>query len=143
VIFRRIALAAALAVPALLTASPAGAASLPVVYGSNDGWLRGSVRPADIWVGNGGAPWVSGLRWEDWTGRTAYGRGVLHEMADPWCTPVYACAYVRYRAGVWLHEVKTHDGVRYFAQMSFSWNAGGQHHVLRMHVRRGFFWYGA
>jgi hypothetical protein len=130
--------AAAAAVLALSAAAPAAAAGLPVVYGGNDGWQESEVRPAGIYIGNGGSPWVSSLRWQDWTARTAYGRGILH-IQNPACTPTYLCSYAKHHAGVWLHDVKTHAGQPYFADMNWSYNAGGKHHVVRLHVSHGYY----
>jgi len=110
------------------SASPA----LPVLYNYAEGFHHGRVKPHDIYVGNGGAPFVLRLRWPHWNQTIALGRGVLDEQI-PGCTltPVYLCPRYRHPVRVYLHRVRGHDGARYFTRMR--WISHGETIYWRSH----------
>jgi hypothetical protein len=117
--------------------APAASASpgLPVLYNYAEGFHHGRVRPHNIYVGNGGAPFVLRLHWPHWNQAIALGRGVLDEQI-PGCTltPAYRCPRYRHAVRVYLHRVRSHNGVRYFTRMR--WTSHGQTTYWRSH--RGY-----
>jgi hypothetical protein len=123
-------------------ADSAGAAStpaaLPVVYAQVAGWHDGRVRPAAIYVGEGGAPYVQALRWLNWTATGAQANGGLR-MQSPGCTrPAYQCRYQRFSVNVALSQVQTRNGVRYYALMRWTYTGNHVRHVIRWTISRGF-----
>jgi hypothetical protein len=123
-------------------ADPAGAAStpavLPVVYSRVAGWHDGRVRPAAIYVGEGGAPYVQALRWPSWTVAGAQADGELH-MQKPGCArPAYQCPYQSFRVKVQLSQVQTRSGMRYYARMRWIYAENHVRHVIRWMISRGF-----
>ena len=123
-------------------AGPAGAASspaaLPVVYSRVAGWHDGRVRPAVIYVGEGGAPYVNALSWPSWTAAGARADGDLH-LQKPGCAlPAYQCPYQRFRVKIQLSEVETRDGVRYYARMRWTYTENHVRHVTRWTISGGY-----
>ena len=139
------AVAAALAGAALAVApfassqaSARPAVKLPVVYSQVQGWHGGHVRPAAIFVGEGGAPWVIGLKWSSWTSASAQANGYLY-MQKPGCAlPSYECPYLRFRVSVALSRVETHARVRYYSRMQWAYIANRVRRVLRWVTYQGY-----
>jgi len=111
------------------TASTASASAPPTtkVQALPAGWSDMSVKPAGIYFGQGGAPFITSLHWSYWhNGASAYaGSATLHQMANPYCTPIYQCRYVSESATVYLHAVKDHNGLHYFAAMIVKFRHNG------------------
>jgi hypothetical protein len=127
--------AGAFVLSAGIGSAPAASASpgLPVLYNYAEGFQHGRVEPHDIFVGNGsGAPYVLRLRWPRWIQASARGRGVLDEQI-PGCTltPGYRCPHYRHPVRVYLHRVRSHNGVRYFTRMR--WTSHGETIYWRSH----------
>jgi hypothetical protein len=118
--------------------SPSAAAALPVVYGQVAGWHGGQVKPAAIYVGEGGAPYVKALKWPGWTAAAAHANGELL-MQKPGCArPAYQCPYQRFRVKIQLGQVETRDGVRYYSRMSWTYISNHGQHVIRWKTDRGY-----
>jgi hypothetical protein len=135
-------LAGAVAAAAMLalTGTQAGAASTPVVYAHVSGWSSPSRHPATIYFGQGGSPILGHLTWRRW-GQDAYAQGRLETIAAG-CVPTYLCTYHGRWASVWLHDVKTHGGTRYFAEMSVRFYSGGKQQVQRLAMGSRGYWNG-
>ena len=64
----------------------ANASTVPVVYAANaDGW-HAHVKPAAIYFGQGGAPFLAQLHWSSWNGTSAWATGKLWTQ-KPGCSP--------------------------------------------------------
>lgn len=114
----------ALATPAAAV-PPASAAVAPVIYNSGAGWYNPDVRPAQILIGQGGAPVAHTGHWSTWDKGEpdphATAAGTL--LVDS-CIPDCAQGTVSYHPlTVTLSAVKTHDGVRYYSKMT--WHTPG------------------
>jgi len=95
----------------------ASASTVPVVYAAHvDGW-HGYVKPGTIYVGNGGAPYITQLKWKSWGSGSAWGTGKVWTQ-KPGCSPSYKCAYSSRWIGLYLSTVKTHGGTKYYARMA-------------------------
>jgi hypothetical protein len=106
------------------------------------GWTVLSYRPRAIHFGQGGAPFVTRMRWRHWNGSTATGTGKLH-IQNPCDLPSYECtSYSTRPVTVRLSDVKVHGGKRYFDRMLVTFRSGGKMRTRRLHVVRGF-WSGA
>jgi hypothetical protein len=119
----------------------AAAATPPVVFNYAEGWQHGRVRPRAIYIGNGGAPYVIRLAWSHWNGTSAYASGFLERQYASCLTvkPAYKCPEHRFGTGVRLSRVQTHDGVRYFSRMRWSWHArSGAHRFTYWRTAHGF-----
>jgi hypothetical protein len=119
----------------------AAAATRPVVFNYAEGWQHGRVRPRAIYIGNGGAPYVTHLAWSHWNGTSAYATGILNRQYASCLTvkPAYKCPEHRFGVGVTLSRVETHDGVRYFSRMRWSWHTrAGAHRNTYWRSSRGF-----
>jgi hypothetical protein len=117
------------------------AATPPVVFNYAAGWQHGRVRPQAIYIGNGGAPYVIRLAWSHWNGTSAYASGILNRQYVSCLTvkPAYRCPEHRFGVGVTLSRVETHDGVRYFSRMRWSWHSrAGAHRFTYWRTARGF-----
>jgi hypothetical protein len=113
-------------------------AAVPVVYSRVAGWHEGQVRPAAIYVGEGGAPYVSALHWSGWAAAGARASGYLH-MQVPGCTlPSYRCPQVTVRVTVRLGEVRIHDGSAYFSRMRWTYLRDQRPHAISWRTDRGF-----
>ncbi len=109
-----------------------------MVYAQVAGWHRGQVRPAVIYVGEGGAPYATALRWLSWTAAAAQADGDLR-LQKPGCAlPVYQCRYQRFRVRIQLSRVETHDGVRYYARMRWMYTRNHARQVIRWTISRGY-----
>jgi hypothetical protein len=117
------------------------AVTRPVLYNYAAGWQHGRVEPHVIYVGNGGAPFTRRLIWSHWNGTSAYATGIMERQFTS-CTsvkPSAQCAYHPYRAEVTLSRPETHNGVRYFSRMRWSWRTGaGAPRSLQWQSVRGF-----
>ena len=117
------------------------AATRPVVFNYAEGWHHGRVEPHAIYIGNGGAPFVKRLAWSHWNSTSAYAAGIMERQYGS-CTrvkPSYQCPYHRFGAGVALSRVETHNGVRYFSRMRWSWHTrAGAHRITYWRLARGF-----
>ncbi len=123
-------------------ADPVAASSvpavLPVVYSQVDGWHGGQVRPAAIYVGQGGSPYVKALRWPSWTAAGAQANGYLY-MQKPGCVlPTYQCPYQRFRVQVQLSRVQTHNGTRYYSRMRWTYIRNHVSHAISWKTYRGY-----
>ncbi len=94
------------------------------MYAANaDGW-HAHVKPAAIYFGNGGAPYITQLRWSSWNGTSAWATGKLWTQ-KPGCSPSYKCPYYSRWAGVYLNTIRWHNGTRYYARMAVKfWYSG-------------------
>jgi hypothetical protein len=119
----------------------AAAATRPVVFNYAEGWQHGRVEPHAIYIGNGGAPYVTRLVWSHWNGTSAYASGILDRQYAS-CLRVkaaYKCPEHRFGVGVTLSRVESHDGVRYFSRMRWSWHTrSGAHRFTYWRTARGF-----
>jgi hypothetical protein len=106
-----------------------------VVYFNNEGWKSvlgfpaAMVRPTAIYTGQGGSYVVSELTWSHWT-TSAHATGTISYPASATCVPIASCPEVSLPVGVTLEDVATHDDVRYFAIMEYSWTSTGRHHAV-------------
>src|SRR6266540_1092468 len=130
-------------------ANPAGTsgarATLPVVYAQVEGWHGGQVRPAALYVGQGGSPYVNALKWLSWTATGAQANGYLH-MQKPGCAlPTYQCPYQRFSVKVQLSGVEAHNGVRYYSRMRWTYIKNHVPHVILWKTDKGYWrsWSGA
>ena len=128
--------------PPAPAAGPAGGgsspAALPVVYSRVAGWHDGQVRPAVIYVGEGGAPYVNALSWPGWTVAGARADGELH-MQKPGCAlPAYQCPYQRVGVKVQLSRVESRHGVRYYARMRWTYTEDHVRHVIHWTISGGY-----
>lgn len=113
-------------------------AALPVVYSQVDGWHGGQVRPAAIYVGQGGSPYVKALRWPSWTAAGAQANGYLY-MQKPGCVlPTYQCPYQRFRVQVQLSRVQAHNGTRYYSRMRWTYIRNHVSHAISWKTYRGY-----
>jgi hypothetical protein len=122
-------------------AASAVAATRPVVFNYAEGWQHGRVEPRVIYIGNGGAPYLTRLVWSHWNGTSAYASGILNRQYASCLSvkPAYKCPEHRFAAGVTLSRVETHGGVRYFSRMRWSWHArSGAHRFTYWRTVRGF-----
>jgi hypothetical protein len=118
--------------------APSAAAALPVVYGQVAGWHSGQVKPAAVYVGEGGAPYVKALKWPGWTAAGAHANGELL-MQKPGCArPAYQCPYQRFRVKVQLSLVQIRDGVRYYSRMSWTYISNHRQRVIRWKTDKGY-----
>jgi len=99
---------------ALVPMSVASAATTPKVYASDDGWQHPARDPAAIYIGNGSAPYASGLSWSSWTGTYAAAQG----------------SRGHHHANVGLGLVKTHGSTRYFSEMVWNYKANNGKNVV-------------
>jgi hypothetical protein len=117
------------------------AATQPVAFNYAEGWQHGRVKPRAIYIGNGGAPYVTHLAWSHWDGTSAYAAGILNRQYASCLTvkPAYKCPEHRFGVGVTLSRVETHDGVRYFSRMRWSWHTrSGAHRFTYWRTARGY-----
>ena len=102
----------------------ANASTVPVVYAANANGWHAYVKPGHFYFGNGGAPYITKLRWSSWNGTSARATGKLWAQ-KPGCSPSYKCRYYSRRAGVYLSTIRWHNGVWYYARMAVKfWYAG-------------------
>jgi hypothetical protein len=120
-------LAGLLAGMAAISTSSAGAAVLPVVYGTQANGWHAHTKPASIAFGMGGAPFITGLKWTSWGAGSAWGTGKLWTQT-PGCAPSYLCAYHSRWVGVYLNVVKLRGTVRYYSRMSVEFFVSGKAH---------------
>jgi hypothetical protein len=117
------------------------AATRPVAFNYAEGWQHGRVEPHAIYIGNGGAPYLTRLAWSHWNGTSAYASGVLNRQYASCLTvkPAFRCPEHRFGVGVTLSRVEKHDGVRYFSRMRWSWHSrSGAHRFTYWRTVRGF-----
>ncbi len=106
---------------ALAGTTSASATTTPVVYASGSGgWTHPSVKPAWIYVGQGGSPMAHTWQWTTWAktpGPYAWTKGTL--WTDN-CIPNCALGKESYHPmTVTLSTVKAHNGVRYYSRMKW------------------------
>ena len=95
----------------------ASASAVPVVYAAhNDGW-HGYVKPGSFGFGNGGAPYITQLKWKSWGSRSAWGTGRLW-IENSGCSPSYKCGYSSRWVGLYLSTIRTQGSVKYYARMA-------------------------
>jgi hypothetical protein len=132
-----LAAAAGLSLAAVTAAVPmmaASAATTPVkVYASDAGWHSPSVKPAGFIFGQGGSPFITGLRWQWWS-NTAYATGRLWAVI-PGCAPLYLCKYYPHWISVRLSTIRLHGSVRYFSAMTVKFWHNGAWHRQPAHFR--------
>jgi hypothetical protein len=117
-------IAIALVVAGSIGINAANASTVPVVYAANANGWHASVKPGHFYFGNGGAPYITRLRWSSWNGTSAWATGKLWAQ-KPGCSPSYKCRYYSRWAGVYLNTVRWHNGTRYYARMAVRfWYAG-------------------
>jgi hypothetical protein len=115
----------------------ANASTVPVVYAANaDGW-HAHVKPAAIYFGQGGAPFLAQLHWSSWNGTSAWATGKLWTQ-KPGCSPSYQCPYYSRWAGVYLNTIRWHNGTRYYARMAVKFWYGGKWRWDVGWLRNGF-----
>jgi hypothetical protein len=117
-------IAIALALTGSIGAKAADASTVPVVYAADANGWHASVKPGHLYFGNGGAPYITRLRWSSWNGAHARATGKLWTH-KPGCSPSYKCPYYSRWAEVYLNTVRSHDTTRYYARMAVKfWYAG-------------------
>ena len=119
-------------------AAKASQAVPPVVYSQVEGWHGGRVRPAAIYVGQGGSPYVTGLRWLSWTPAGAQAVGYLHRQQPGCARPSYQCPYRRFRVRVRLSGPRTHGRTRFFARMRWIYASHHVRYVIRWRADGGY-----
>jgi len=124
--------------PAALDGSATGSTPIPVLYSQAEGWHGGQVKPGQIYLGQGGAPFARGLAWSRWTAAGAQAHGTVY-VQKPGCTgPSYQCAYQRFpHATVTVSRPGTHDGVRYWSRMTWSYPQDMTQRVISWQFRNG------
>lgn len=114
-------------VPAASAATTSGQhpRTVPVVAygfgarGLGAGWHDAQVRPDRLYLGNGGAPIILGIRWGSWTRSVATATdGFWIESCRPNCA---ASPYYRHPGTLRLLRVRVHRGVQYFSKMIATW----------------------
>ena len=113
-------------------------AALPVLYSRAEGWHGGQVRPAASYVGQGGSPYLTALKWLSWTATGARANGYLHLQRAGCALPTYQCPYQRFRVQVQLSRVQTHHGARYYSRMRWTYRKNHVRHVIRWMTDRGY-----
>lgn len=122
---------------AAIAAGAANASTVPVVYAADaDGW-HAHVKPAATYFGNGGAPYITQLRWSSGNGTSAWATGKLWTQ-QPGCSPSYTCPYYSRWAGVYLNTIRSHNGTRYYARMAVKLWYGGKWRWDAGWLRNGF-----
>ena len=128
IIRKLLAAAAILGIAFSVAATAEGAASastVPVVYAAHiDSW-HGYVKPGSFGFGNGGAPFITQLKWKSWGSGSAWGTGKLWTQ-KPGCSPSYKCAYSSRWVGLYLSTVRTHGSVKYYARMAVEFFVSGK-----------------
>ena len=111
----------------------------PVIYNYTEGWAAPQVRPAEITIGQGGAPFARSLHWTTWNSRDAKSTGTLVlDNCQPNCA-LGAASY--YRVYVTLSGVKYHDGRAYYSVMTWytpglkTKSNGHWSHTMTLHFR--------
>ena len=100
-----------------ISGNTASASTVPVVYAAHiDGW-HGYVKPGSFGFGNGGAPYITQLKWKSWGSGSAWGTGRLW-IQNSGCSPSYKCGYSSRWVGLYLSTVRTHGSVKYYARMA-------------------------
>jgi hypothetical protein len=94
--------------------------------------------PADIEIGNGGAPFIKRVSWQHWRATYANGTGKLYVQHNPNCQPSYLCRYDVYNVKVYLHRVITHRGTAVISRMR--WTYGRAAHVLYLRLTSSGTW---
>ena len=125
-------LSAGLLGSALWLSPTADAATTPVVDAHATGWSHMVRSPGGIEIGQGGAPFLKRLTWQQWHASYANGTGKLLVQHNPHCQPSYLCRYDVYNAKVYLHRVITHRGTAVFGRMRWTYGRAG--HVLYLRL---------
>jgi hypothetical protein len=115
------------------TTAPALASTPPPtkVQANLTGWAGMSVKPRNIYFGQGGAPYITNLAWSYWhNGANARAAGRLHVQANPKCHPSYRCPYTTRYVSVYLDTMKTHGSLHYFYNMAVRFYHAGAWHRL-------------
>jgi hypothetical protein len=120
----------------------------PVIYNESNGWQTPQVRPAWIYIGEGGSPIAHTWHWNTWNPKVARSTGTLVTNN---CVPDCADGRASYhKLYVTLSGIKYHRGRAYYSVMTWytpGYRLYGQHHsTMTMHylVRHGGtmpFWY--
>jgi len=126
-------LAAGVGVPVAASAATDAAPAVKLVQNDAGAWNY-STKPGTIYIGNGGSPEAFHLKWSSWSGASATATGKL-DLWDTSCVPISNCKPSVYNVKVWLHQVASHKGVKYFSRMRYSYGNGK---VLYFYVTRGF-----
>jgi hypothetical protein len=121
--------ALALTVPASMMAAPAASAATTVrVYSNNQGFAGSTVRPANMYFGNGGADFITNLHWSYWDGSHAWASGRVWVLKSFTCHPIANCPYASHYITVYLTVVRVHGTTRYFDDMTVKfWHNGAWH----------------
>jgi len=126
---------AAIAAAATFTAPAASAATVPVAYGHacTTSWCDPDVRPhgSERWIfGAGGHQWITRMTWSHWGANNAHGAGTIHT-----CTLSGGTIHChRHRVTMYLHDVRTHNGHKYYKRLTLRW----PNHVQRLTYSRHF-----
>jgi hypothetical protein len=119
-----IAAANAFAAPAASAATP-----LPVVYGQSctANWCDPDVRPhgTERWIFGAGGQYITRMTWGHWNATSAGGTGTIHV-----CPSSAGCS--RHRVSMFLHQVRSHNGRRYYRKLTLRWH----NHVQRLTYSR-------
>ena len=99
-------------------AGPASASSRPpVIYNAVVGWSHPQVKPAYIYIGEGGSPIARTRHWNTWSSKVARSTGTL--ITDN-CIPNCAKGTAGYhKLYVTLSGVKYHNGRAYYSVMTW------------------------
>ncbi len=121
-----------------LAGSTAATGARPALFAQAQGWRGGRIRPAAIYLGEGGAPLVRPVAWSQWTSGGAQGAGRLF-MEKPGCTgPSYQCPYQHFTVTVTLSGARLHDGTRYWSQMRWAYPQNLEQRVITWRFLAGF-----
>jgi hypothetical protein len=123
---------------ALVLGPAADAATTPAIDAHATGWSHMVRSPGDIEIGQGGAPFIKRLTWQQWRATYANGTGKLYVQHNPNCQPSYLCPYDVYNVELYLHRVITHRGTAVFSRMR--WTYGRAAHVLYLRLTGAGTW---
>jgi hypothetical protein len=144
---RLLRVSAALGTAAAIALAPATAAAAliaakPYTDHNDSGWSHPVRKPADIYFGMGGAPWLASLKWRDWGRASAYAQGQLWALVDPLCVPVYACPYGHRWASVRLTDPATRRGRKWFLKMAVRYYSDGTLQIRHLVMDGHGYWTG-
>jgi hypothetical protein len=108
-----------------LNVAAASASVVPVVQANTTGWLRPSVEPGHIYIGQGGSPYVQNFRWTYWTSVSAWASGELVKIKVGCTLPTYLCPVTRRWVAVYLSSPKAHGSQVFFTGMRWRYYSGG------------------
>lgn len=121
--------------------------SCPAVMTNNGAWAP-QVRPSSLYIGNTGAPYLTGLRWNYYKHGAAHASGTLHAQLRSCLRshPAYKCKYVTTPVTIALgvprlkRAVHGMGGGWYYSAMAWTWNRSGLNAARNWTVDRRGYW---